>query len=52
MKPEDAIRKMIKMYWEQQDEYSEMSSLKGKKYTKKYFDSVRETKETKDKGSK
>lgn len=36
---EEALRKAMKTYWEDKDE---LDSFKGKKYNKKYFDSLKE----------
>lgn len=39
---EDAIRQAIKMYFEKNDDFGKLESQKERKYTKKYFDSVKE----------
>ena len=36
---EEALRKAMKIYW---DDKEEMESFKGKKYNKKYFDALKE----------
>lgn len=40
MKLEDAIRQMIKSYFED-DDFEGLESFKGKKYNKKYFDGIK-----------
>jgi hypothetical protein len=36
----DAIIKMMRIYWENVDDYDSMETSQGRKYNKKYFDSV------------
>lgn len=37
---EEAIRKAMKVYWENTDDFDGLQSNKSRKYNKKYFDSV------------
>ena len=38
---EEAIRKSMKAYWEKTEDFEKLESSKDRKYTKKYFDSLK-----------
>lgn len=39
---EQAMQKMLKVYWNKTTDFEASESFKDKKYNKKYFDSVKE----------
>lgn len=39
----DAIIKSMKMYWKGDKEHDSLETSKGRKFTKKYFDSLKES---------
>lgn len=39
---EEAVRKSMRAYWEDTDDFDQLETSKNRKYNKKYFDSVEE----------
>lgn len=46
---EKAIRQSMKLYWNKPEEFNKNASMKGRKYNKEYFDSMKPSKDKEEK---